>query len=155
MVEPYFDDTVRDGRRQSNPLLNASSHTVKAPGMQLWRHVTANNAALANGALPSVGRASGCNFASYMGGTLHVVTRSATLITSPQGGASNPVIKLLVWNAGLGLFVDTTDTVTVGAGLSRAWSFTANGRIVYFHVLGLSANESCTLYTSGNTEEER
>lgn len=155
MVEPYFDDTLRDGRRQSNPLLDSSSHVVKSPNMQLWRHVIANDASLVSGALPAVGRASGANFATYLGGTLHVVTRSAALITSPQGGTTNAVIKLLVWNAALGLFVDTTDTVTVGAGLSRAWSFNANDRICYFHTTGLAASESVSLYTSGNFEEER
>lgn len=156
MVEPFFDDTIRDGRRQSNPLLDPSSHTVKSPNMQLWRHVTADDAALVNGALPSVGRASGVNFRTYMGGTLHIVTRSAALITSPQGGTTNPAIKLLSWNEGLGLFTDTgVALAAIGAGLARAWSFDSFERILYFHTSGIAGGGSITLYTSGNFEEDR
>jgi hypothetical protein len=147
--------TSNDGKRVSNPLLHPSNAPLKAPKLQLWRHVVADDAALSGGALPSKTRG-GANFGSYLRGALHIVPRNGLLITSPPGGTSQVAVDLLEWSAGRNLFVDTGVNIgPTAAGSSGVYVFDANGRILYFRVSGLQASESASLYIAASDEEDR
>lgn len=147
--------TTFDGKRASNPLLHPSNSPAKAPKLQLWRHVVADDAALSAGALPDVTRA-GANFGSYLRGALHIVPRNGLLISSTPGGTSQVAVDLLEWSAGRGLFVDTGINIgPTAAGASAVFVFDANGRRLYFRVSGIQVNESASLYIAASDEEER
>ncbi len=151
----FYDSPGVDGRRTSNPLLDPSCAPLKAPKMQLWRHVTTDDAALVTGALPTITRG-GANFGSYLSGVLHVIPRATAGIAGVPGGTSQVAIRLLEWSPGRNAFIDTGVTVgTTGAGLSASYTFDARCRLLWFRATGIVVTESASLYISASDEEER
>lgn len=150
----FFDQPGVDGRRKSNPLRDPSNSPPKSPALQLWRHVTADDAALVAGALPDVSRG-GVNYKSYLGGVVHVVPRSGPSIDDDPGGTSLVAVTLLEWNPALEAFVDAGTVVgTTAAGATESFTFPALERRVYFRVTGLQPGESATLYVAANDQVE-
>jgi hypothetical protein len=150
-----FFNTRRDFGRRSNPLLDPSSSTVKAPNQQLWRHITADDATLVVGALPAVTRG-GINYRSYLGGTVAIIPRNGTGIAATPGGTSTIALAVLEWVPGRNAFVDTGEALAaLGAGEAASFSFAALGRIIWLHVTGITPGQSVSLYSSGNDESDR
>lgn len=142
----------------SDPLTTLHGSPTLAPLYQLYRHVTANDAAASGGYLGTgVKKAHGCNCATYGEVEFQAVQRSSAGVTGNVGGAGALTMALYEWVPGAGdggvnsgRFMATGDTVTAGgAGQPIRLAVAGRGRILFAHITGLAGSESASVYASG------
>jgi hypothetical protein len=128
MTEPYFDNT--DGRRRTDPLKMTSTSPAQAPGWQLSRVVTAEDAAFDD-------RGAGVNAAGYSSVRFSVTPMTADPTTDPSaapGGTQDPSTEVRVWSEQAKAFVPLPTPITsVGAGAGAPYIVdvpNANGSIL-------------------------
>lgn len=140
----------------SDPITTRHNSPTAAPDYQLYRHVTANDAAASGGMLgAAVGKEQGCNCKGYNEISIQIVQRSVAAIGGAIGGAGAVTATLYEWNPGAGRFTPTGDTVTAsGAGQPAKLYVAGRGRILFVHITGLAGSESASVYMSGRYNED-
>lgn len=128
MTEPYFDNM--DGRRKSDPLKTTSTSPAQAPGWQLSRVVTAQDATFVN-------RGAGVNAAGFNSVRFAVTPMTADPTHDPSavpGGTQNPSTEVRVWSEQAKAFVPLPTPITkTGAGAGAPYVVdvpNANGSIL-------------------------
>lgn len=135
----------------ADPLTTVHSSPSLAPQFQLYRQVTANDAAPSGGYLgATVVKAHGCNCAGYEDVEFQVVQRTTAPVSGTPGGAGAVTMTLYEWVPGANRFMATGDTVTAGgAGQPAKLIVSGRGRILFAAITGLAGSESASVYASG------